>query len=85
MVKTQLNPSLKILGVLCTFVENTNVSRDVQREVQSYFGDLAFTATIPKNVSLEEAHSNHSHIFDYSPGSSGAKAYKKLIQEVLKR
>lgn len=85
MVKTQLNPGLKILGVLCTFVENTNVSKDVQQEVQSYFSDLAFKVTIPKNVSLEEAHSNHSHVFDYSPGSSGAKAYKKLVQEVLMR
>lgn len=86
MVKqTQLNPALNILGVLCTFVENTNVSKDVEQQLRSYFGELVFKTRIPKNVSLEEAHSNHTHVFDYAPKSSGAKAYKGLVREVLNR
>jgi chromosome partitioning protein len=86
MVKqTQLNAALDILGVLCTFSENTNISRDVERQLRSHFGALVFETTIPKNVSLEEAHSNHSHVFDYAPKSSGANAYKALVQEVIHR
>jgi chromosome partitioning protein len=86
MVKqTQLNPELEILGVLCTFSDRTNVSRDVEQQLRDYFGDLVFDTVIPKNVSLEEAHSNHTHIFDYAPNSTGARAYKKLVKEVLKR
>jgi chromosome partitioning protein len=86
MVKqTQLNPSLDILGVLCTFTEKTNVSRDVEQELRQHFGALVFDTTIPKNVSLEEAHSNHTHVFEHSPNSTGAKAYKAFIHEVVAR
>jgi len=86
MVKqNQLNPDLEIMGVLVTFVDNTNVSKDVNQKLREHFGDLIFETTIPKNVSLEEAHSRHTHIFDYAPNSSGARAYKKLVKEVLSR
>ena len=86
MVKqNQLNPSLEIMGVLCTFVDNTNVSKDVITQLRDHFGELVFETTIPKNVSLEEAHSRHTHIFDYAPNSAGARAYKELVKEVLAR
>lgn len=83
--QTQLNPSLDILGVLCTFSDRTNVSKDVENQLREYFGDLVFNTVIPKNVSLEEAHSNHTHIFEYAPNSAGARAYKALVKEVIKR
>ena len=83
--QTQLNPGLEILGVLCTFAERTNVSRDVEKQLRSYFGDLVFNVVIPKNVSLEEAHSNYTHIYDHAPNSAGARAYKALVQEVTQR
>jgi chromosome partitioning protein len=83
--ETQLNPNLDVLGVLCTFTDKTNVFRDVQQQLKEYFGELVFDTTIPKNVSLEEAHSNHTHVFDYAPNSSGAQAYKSLVKEILSR
>ena len=83
--QTQLNPTLEILGVLCTFMDRTIVSRDVERQLRVYFGDLVFETTIPKNVSLEEAHSNYTHVFEYAPNSSGARAYKALVKEVVAR
>jgi chromosome partitioning protein len=83
--QTQLNPKLDILGVLCTFSDRTNVSKDVEKQLREYFGDLMFNTVIPKNVSLEEAHSRYTHIFDYAPNSAGAKAYKKLVKEVIER
>lgn len=86
MVKqTQMNPDLEILGVLCTFSDRTNVSKDVESQLREYFGDLVFNTTIPKNISLEEAHSNYTHIFEYAPNSSGARAYKSLVKEVVAR
>jgi len=86
MVKqNQLNPTLEIMGVLCTFVDNTNISKDVNTKLREHFGDLVFNTTIPKNVSLEEAHSRHTHIFEYAPNSAGARAYKELVKEVIAR
>jgi chromosome partitioning protein len=86
MVKqTQLNPTLDIIGVVCTFSEHTNVSRDVEQQLRQHFEKLVFDTTIPKNISLEEAHSNHTHVFEYAPNSAGARAYKALVKEVLTR
>jgi chromosome partitioning protein len=86
MVKqTQLNPNLEILGVLCTFWDHTNVARDVAKQLRNHFSDLVFDTVIPKNVSLEEAHSNHTHVFDYAPTSQGALAYRALVKEVISR
>lgn len=83
--QTRLNPDLRILGVVCTFTDHTNVSRDVEKQLRSFFGSLVFETVIPKNVSLEEAHSRHTHVFDHSPRSGGALAYKALVEEVIKR
>ena len=86
MVKqTQLNPTLEIVGVLCTFSERTNVSKDVEQQLRKHFDGLVFDTTIPRNISLEEAHSNHTHIFEYAPTSAGSRAYKALVKEVLSR
>lgn len=86
MIKqTQLNPKLDFLGFVCTFYEKTNVSKDVERQLRLYLSEKVFTTVIPKNVSLEEAHSNHTHVFDHSPSSAGAKAYKALVKELLSR
>lgn len=85
MVQEQLNPNLRILGIVCTFTDHTNVSRDVTNQIRNYFGDLAFQTTIPKNIKLEEAHSHHVPVFEHSPGSAGAEAYEQLVMEVLER
>ncbi len=86
MVKqTQLNPKLDILGVLCTFIDHTHVSQDVEKQLRDYLGNLVFAATIPKNVSLEEAHSHHTHVFEYAPNSKGALAYRTFVEEVSTR
>ena len=86
MVKqTQLNPHLDIMGVLCTLSDRTNVANDVEKQLRDYFGSQVFKTVVPKNVSLEEAHSNHTHIFEYAPNSAGASAYKSFVKEVIER
>ena len=71
--------------MLCTFSERTNVSKDVEKQLREYFGELVFKTVIPKNISLEEAHSHYTHIFAHAPNSTGAKAYKALVKEVVQR
>jgi chromosome partitioning protein len=84
-IKTHLGNDLRVFGVLCTLYDHTNVARDAVAAVRNRFGNVAFTTTIPKNVKLEEAHSRARHIFDYAPDSTGASAYKELVQEILER
>ena len=86
MIKqTKLNAALDIVGVLCTFSERTHVSHDVEQQLRTHFGQLVFDTVIPKNISLEEAHSNHSHVFAHAPTSAGARAYRALVKEVMAR
>jgi chromosome partitioning protein len=60
MVKqTDLNPDLEILGVLCTFSERTNVSRDVEKQLRDTFGELVFDTAIPQNGDLTRLQSQN--------------------------
>ena len=76
-------PNLKVTGFLMNFYERTNVSRDVATDLEKYFSGAVFETKIPKNVSLEEAHSRDGSIFQHAPNSSGAQAFAQLTQEIL--
>jgi chromosome partitioning protein len=86
MVREELNPELKIGGVLLTmFDTRTNLSHQVVGEVRSFFGDRVFHAVIPCNVRLSEAPSFGLPVALYAPKSSGAQAYAAVAEEVLAR
>ena len=86
IVKKKLNKNLSILGVVLTmFDRRTQLTRQVQEEVENYFGDKVFNTVIPRNVRLAEAPSHGVAILDYDKASKGAKAYESLASEVIKR
>lgn len=85
-VKEAINPSLDILGVLLTmFDSRTSLSDQVTAEVQKHFGNKLFNTVIPRNVRLAEAPSFGRPISEHDKWSKGAKAYKQLAREVIKR
>jgi len=84
LVRKNLNSDLRIEGVLMTMYDaRTNLSEQVIDEVEDYFSDLMFKTIIPRNVRLSEAPSFGRPILDYSSNSKGAKAYRKLAEEVI--
>lgn len=85
-VRGGLNPRLEILGVVLTmFTKRTILSEQVQAEVGQHFGDKLFKTVIPRNVRLAEAPSYGRTIFEHDRWSKGARAYKNLAGEVVKR
>jgi chromosome partitioning protein len=83
IVKKRYNKNLDILGILLTFVESrTKLSRQVQRQMREFFGDLVFDTVIHKDVRLAEAPSAHEPVFIYSPGCKGAVEHKILAEEI---
>lgn len=85
-VKTRLNPTLDIFGVLLTMYDNrTTLSRQVVEEVQGYFGKLVFNTLIPRTVKLSEAPSFGMPITEYDPHGKGAICYQELAKEVIER
>ena len=62
----------------------TNLSNQVVREVNRYFGDKVYKTVIPRNIKLSEAPSYGLPITLYDEKSKGARAYEKLAREILK-
>ena len=83
-VRANLNPSLKIAGILFVmFDPRLNVSRQVEEEVAKYFPNQIFRTKIPRNVRLSEAPSYGKPVMYYDKNSKGAEAYAELGMELL--
>jgi chromosome partitioning protein len=83
IVKKRYNKNLEILGILLTFVESrTKLSRQIQRQMREFFGDLVFNTVIHKDVRLAEAPSAHEPVFTYAPDCKGALEHKILAEEI---
>ena len=83
VVKARFNPALKILGVLLTFVESrTMLSREIQRQMKEFFGDLVFDTVIHRNIRLAEAPSAGESCVTYDPKSKGAFEHLALAEEI---
>lgn len=85
-VKTRMNQSLELLGILITNVDKRKILHgDVIAHARQTYGDLIFDTSIRGNVALAECQSMGQHIFAYSPSANGAKDYAGLAEEVINR
>ena len=85
-VKRQINPKLKIEGILLTMVDSrTNYSKDISNLIrESYGGKLkVYKTDIPRSVRAEEISAEGTSIFKHDPKGKVAEAYKILTKEVL--
>jgi len=86
LVKTHLNPSLEVFGVVMTmFDSRTRLASQVVQEVRDFFGDKVFDTLIPRTVRLSEAPSFGQPATTYDPSGKGAAAYRSLAKEVMDR
>lgn len=86
LVRKRLNTGLEIEGVVLTMLDGrTNLGLQVVSEVKKYFKGKVFATVVPRNVRLSEAPSHGVPIHIYDAHCSGAEAYKKLAQELIKR
>jgi len=75
--------SVKILGILLTFVEGkATLSHQVEHQMRHFFGNLVFDTVIHSSISLAEAPSAGESITTYAPESKGASDYMALAEEV---
>jgi chromosome partitioning protein len=85
-IKGRANPQLQILGALITLYDKrTLLSKDIQDQIDSVFGDRVFKTVSTKSVRLEESPAYRESIFTFAPRSSGAFEYYRLSEEVLSR
>lgn len=82
--RENFNSSLEIKGILLTmYDERTNLSKQVEEEVRSYFKTKVYRSIIPRNVRLSEAPSFGKPIQLYAIKSAGSQAYMALAKEIL--
>lgn len=85
-VKRQLNPKLKIEGILLTMVDNrTNYAKDISMQVYEAYSSSVnvFSVEIPLSVRAAEISAEGSSIYEYDPKGKAAFAYTALIKEVI--
>jgi len=86
-VKKQLNPKLKIEGILLTMVDNrTNFAKDISLMVYKTYATTikVFETEIPMSVRASEVCVEGRSIYSYDPKGKAASAYMALTKEVLK-
>ena len=84
MVRENLNPDVKIEGILPTmFDRRTLHSREAVEILEENFGDLVFKTRIRKTIRYAEAPVKGSSVLKYDPTGTAAEAYRDLAKEVL--
>lgn len=84
-VKRQINPHLRIDGILMTMVmPRTNISKEVTALVKSAYGQniKVFDAQIPHSIRAVEATAEGKSIFAYDKSGKVAAAYEQFGKEV---
>jgi chromosome partitioning protein len=86
LVRRDLNPALKLSGVLITMHdERTRLSQDVEHELRTHFPDLVYRTVVPRSVRVAEAPSYGLAVNAHAPTSRGAVAYAALADEIGER
>ena len=85
-IKENLNPGLKIRGILLTMFDKRNkLSSEVDSEARKFFKDKVYQTVIQRNVRLSEAASHGLPCVIYDKNCVGSKSYLKLAEEFLKK
>lgn len=84
LVQQNIKPELEVRGAVLTMYDRrTKLSNEVVKEINRHFPGRVFDAVVPRNVRLGEAPSHGQTILEYDPWSKGARAYKRLAQEII--
>ena len=86
-VRRQINPKLKIEGILLTMVDGrTNDAREISELIRRAYGGRikVYDTEIPRSVRASEISKEGKSIFKHDPGGKVAKAYRELTREVVK-
>jgi chromosome partitioning protein len=86
LVRSNLNPSLEIQGVVLTmFDKRNNLSNQVESDVRAHFGDKVYRTVVPRNVRISEAPSYGKPALLYDFRCAGSQAYMRLASEMIQR
>jgi len=85
-VRTTLNPTLSIHGIVLTMYDSrNNLSNQVVADVRQFMGNKVYETIIPRNVRISEAPSYGKPVLVYDLKCVGSEAYLRLATEIIQR
>jgi len=85
-VKSTLNPTLSIHGIVLTMYDSrNNLSGQVVADVRQFMGNKVYETIIPRNVRVSEAPSYGKPVLVYDLKCIGSEAYLRLATEIIQR
>lgn len=87
-VRRQINPKLRIEGVLLTMVDGrTTNAKEISSLIRSTYGGniKVYDTDIPRSVRAAEISAEGRSIFAHDPNGKVAEAYQVLTKEVMER
>ncbi|MFT6076845.1 MAG: chromosome partitioning protein [Myxococcota bacterium] len=86
LVKSNLNPDLRISGIILTMHDRRNkLTEQVENDVRDFLEKMVYQTIVPRNVRLSEAPSYGMPALIYDPKCQGSIAYVKLAKEIIKK
>lgn len=85
-IKTQVNKSLEIEGILITMdSERTRVSKRVKSQLQDTFGEKVriFSNCIPRSIRVPDAADHCMTICEFEPDNPASIAYQNVVKELI--
>lgn len=85
-VKRQINPKLKIEGILLTMVDaRTNYAKEISNLIREAYGGKikVYKTDIPRSIRAAEISAEGKSIFEHDPKGKVADAYRVLTKEVM--
>ena len=83
-IKSNLNSSLSIRGILLTMYDKRNkLSAEVEQEARNYFKEKVYQTVVPRNVRLSEAPSHGVPVLLYDKSCLGSRSYFTFTDEFL--
>ncbi len=84
LVKTNLNSSLKISGIILTMHDRRNkLTEQVENDVREFLDTMVYKTIVPRNVKLSEAPSYGMPALTYDANCPGSIAYTRLAKEII--
>jgi chromosome partitioning protein len=84
MIQENLNPDVKIEGILPTMLDSRTVhAKEAVEILEENFGELVFKSRIRKAIKFAEAPVKGSSVLKYDPQGNAAGYYRELAKEVL--
>jgi chromosome partitioning protein len=84
MIQENLNPRVKIEGILPTMLDSRTVhAKEAVEILEENFGELVFKSRIRKAIKFAEAPVRGASVLKYDPKGNAADYYRALAQEVL--